>query len=57
MSNKIVLVAFFSHAGENNSVGNVKTGNAQVVAQMIADWPPTHHIVTRNGTEKSTTKP
>ncbi len=37
MSNKKVLVAFFSRAGENYSVGNVKTGNTQIVAQMIAD--------------------
>ncbi len=37
MNSKKVLVAFFSRAGENYSVGNVKTGNTQVVAQMIAD--------------------
>ncbi len=37
MNSKKVLVAFFSRAGENYSVGNVKTGNTQIVAQMIAD--------------------
>lgn len=35
-SKKKVLVAFFSRAGENYSVGNVKTGNTQIVAEMIA---------------------
>lgn len=37
MNDKKVLVTFFSRAGENYSVGNVKTGNTEVVAQMIAD--------------------
>ncbi len=37
MNSKKVLVAFFSRAGENYGVGKVKTGNTQVVAQMIAD--------------------
>ncbi len=37
MNNKKILVAFFSRAGENYSVGNVKTGNTQIVAQMIVD--------------------
>lgn len=37
MNDKKVLVAFFSRAGENYSVGDIKTGNTQIVAQMIAD--------------------
>lgn len=36
MANKKILVAFFSRAGENYSVGNVKVGNTQVLAEMIA---------------------
>ena len=31
------LVVFFSHAGDNYSVGNVKVGNTKVVANYIAD--------------------
>ena len=31
------LVVFFSHAGENYSVGNVKTGNTKVVADYITE--------------------
>lgn len=36
MNDKKVLVAYFSRAGENYSVGNVKVGNTQIVAEMIA---------------------
>ena len=35
-SGKNVLVAYFSRAGENYGVGNVKKGNTKIVAQMIA---------------------
>lgn len=31
-----ILVAFFSRAGENYGVGNIKVGNTQIVAEMIA---------------------
>ncbi len=31
------LVVFFSHAGDNYSVGNAKVGNTKVVADYIAD--------------------
>lgn len=37
MNKQKILVAFFSRAGENYSVGNVKVGNTQIVAQLIAD--------------------
>lgn len=37
MKDKKILVAFFSRAGENYSVGNVKVGNTQVLAEMIAE--------------------
>ncbi len=33
---KKVLVAFFSRARENYAVGNIKKGNTQIVAEMIA---------------------
>jgi len=32
-----VLVAFFSHTGENYGVGNIKKGNTHIVAEMIAE--------------------
>ena len=32
-----VLVVFFSHAGDNYSVGNVKVGNTRKVADLIAE--------------------
>ena len=35
--NQKVLVAFFSRADENYSVGYVDKGNTQIVAEMIAD--------------------
>ncbi len=30
-----VLIVFFSHAGENNGVGNIKVGNTKLVADEI----------------------
>ena len=36
MSGKKVLVAYFSHTGENYGVGYVKEGNTAVIAKMIA---------------------
>lgn len=33
---KKILVAFFSHAGENYGVGTVDKGNTQIIAEMIA---------------------
>jgi|SRR3712207_4419328 len=35
MDNKKVLIIFFSHAGENYSVGNIKVGNTKLVADEI----------------------
>ena len=37
MSNKKSLVVFFSHAGENYSVGNIKVGNTKIVADYISE--------------------
>lgn len=34
---KKVLVAFFSRAGENYAVGNIEKGNTHIVAEMIAE--------------------
>lgn len=31
-----ILIAYFSRAGENYSVGNIKKGNTKIVAEMIA---------------------
>ena len=36
MDNK-ALVIFFSHAGENYSVGNIKVGNTKIVADYISE--------------------
>lgn len=36
-TNQKVLVAFFSHTGENYGVGNISKGNTHVVAEMIAE--------------------
>ena len=36
-TNKKVLVAFFSHTGENYAVGNIAKGNTHIVAEMIAE--------------------
>lgn len=33
-----VLVAFFSHTGENYGVGNITKGNTHIVAEMIAKF-------------------
>ena len=35
--NKKVLVAYFSKAGEQYSVGNIKKGNTEIMAEMIAN--------------------
>ena len=32
-----ILVVFFSHAGENYSVGNIKVGNTKIVADYISE--------------------
>lgn len=37
MTGKKVLVAFFSHTGENYGVGNITKGNTHIVAEMIAE--------------------
>lgn len=37
ISGKKVLVAFFSHTGENYSVGNISEGNTHIIAKMIAE--------------------
>lgn len=34
---KKVLVAFFSRAGENYAVGNIEKGNTHIIAEMIAE--------------------
>jgi flavodoxin len=33
---KKVLVAYFSHTGENYAVGNITKGNTCIIAEMIA---------------------
>ena len=38
MKNKKVLVVYFSHAGENYSVGNIKVGNTKIVADYISEF-------------------
>ena len=35
--NKKALVVFFSHAGENYSVGNIPVGNTKIVADYISE--------------------
>ena len=35
---KKALVVFFSHAGDNYSVGNIKVGNTKIVADYISDY-------------------
>ena len=37
MTNHKCLVVFFSHAGENYSVGNIKVGNTKIVADYISE--------------------
>ena len=34
---KKALVVFFSHAGDNYSVGNIKVGNTKIVADYISE--------------------
>ncbi len=36
MNTKKILVAFFSHTGENYAVGRIEQGNTHIVAEMIA---------------------
>ena len=37
MSNQKSIVVFFSHAGENYAVGNIKVGNTKIVADYISE--------------------
>ncbi len=37
MNSKKAIVVFFSHAGENYSVGNIKMGNTKIVADYISE--------------------
>lgn len=37
MTDKKILVAFFSHTGENYAVGHIEKGNTHIVAEMIAE--------------------
>ena len=37
LKDKKVLVVYFSHTGENYSVGNIEEGNTNIIADMIAD--------------------
>ncbi|MCM1140090.1 MAG: NAD(P)H-dependent oxidoreductase [Muribaculum sp.] len=37
LKDKKVLVVYFSHTGENYSVGNITEGNTHIIADMIAD--------------------
>lgn len=50
-----ILVAYFSRADENYGVGNIKTGNTEILAQFIADYVKGElfHIETINGYPKS----
>lgn len=36
-NNGKALVVFFSHAGENYSVGNIEVGNTKIVADYISE--------------------
>ena len=38
VTDKKVLVAFFSRAGDNYEVGVIEKGNTQIIAEMIADY-------------------
>ena len=38
MSNKKILVVYFSKTGEQYDVGNITEGNTAIVAKMIADY-------------------
>lgn len=37
MNNKKILVAYFSHTGENYGVGNITEGNTHIIAKMIGE--------------------
>ena len=37
MANGKSIVVFFSHAGENYAVGNIKVGNTKIVADYISE--------------------
>lgn len=37
MDNKRILIAYFSRADENYNVGNIKKGNTEIIAEMIAE--------------------
>ena len=37
LSDKKILIAFFSHTGENYGVGNIAEGNTHISAQIIAE--------------------
>ena len=37
-TDKKALVVFFSHAGDNYSVGNIKVGNTKIVADYISEF-------------------
>lgn len=37
ISDKKILVAFFSHTGENYGVGNISEGNTHIIAKMIGE--------------------
>ena len=37
MNNKKILVAYFSHTGENYGVGNITEGNTHIIARMIGE--------------------
>ena len=50
MTNHKCLVVFFSHAGENYSVGNIKVGNTKIVAAaaVVTKDVPANAIVGGN---------
>ncbi|MBQ7510486.1 MAG: flavodoxin, partial [Prevotella sp.] len=37
-TDKKALVVFFSHTGDNYSVGNIKVGNTKIVADYISEF-------------------
>lgn len=37
LTDKRILVTFFSHTGENYGVGNISEGNTHIIAKMIAE--------------------
>jgi acetyltransferase-like isoleucine patch superfamily enzyme len=50
MTNHKCLVVFFSHAGENYSVGNIQVGNTKIVAAaaVVTKDVPANAIVGGN---------